>query len=64
MPKPGYAVTCYKVLFEISHVQKLGRAVVLHPKSAGHIAKKVMLAGAQVCLVMTGDCPQVFLVAG
>lgn len=26
--------------------------------------KKVMLAGAQVCLVMTGDCPQVFLVAG
>lgn len=26
--------------------------------------KKVVLAGAQVCLVMTGGCPQVFLVAG
>lgn len=41
MPKPAYAVTCYKVLFEVFHIQKVGRAAIHYPKSAGYIAKRL-----------------------
>lgn len=31
MPKPAYAVTCYRMFFEVSHhIRRIGRAVVLH----------------------------------
>lgn len=41
MPKPAYAVTYCKVFFEVTHIQRIGRAAVLHLKSAGYIAKRL-----------------------
>lgn len=64
MPKPAYAVTFYKVLFEVFPYTKNWQSCCSASQVCRVYCKKVMLAGAQVCLVMTGDCPQVVLVAG
>lgn len=48
MPKPAYVVTCYNMFFEVSHIQRIGRAALVHLKSAGYVAGGLVLARVQL----------------